>query len=86
MDTAWNRQSGFGLFVVLPNAFYPIRWSFRNDLNSFFSNILCNCRVNKEEFDEMYSLANKARSKIRAFIKYLKQGSKNEDRGTKNDE
>lgn len=32
--------------------------------------------ITKEEFDEIYSLASKARSKIGAFIKYLKQGTK----------
>jgi four helix bundle protein len=44
--------------------------------------------ITKEEFDEMYSLADKARSKIGAFIKYLKQGTKtkNEERRTKNQE
>ena len=44
--------------------------------------------ITKEEFDEMYSLANKARSRIGAFIKYLKRGTKtkNEERRTKNQE
>jgi len=32
--------------------------------------------ITKDEFDEIYSLASKARSKIGAFIKYLKQGTK----------
>ncbi|MBE9595079.1 MAG: four helix bundle protein [Proteobacteria bacterium] len=32
--------------------------------------------VSQEEFDEIYSMAGKARSKIGGFIKYLKQGTK----------
>jgi hypothetical protein len=27
--------SGFGYFVVVSNAFYPIWWPFHNDLNTF---------------------------------------------------
>ncbi len=38
--------------------------------------------ITKKEFDEIYSLAGKVRSKIGAFIKYLKQRTKNQ--GQKN--
>ena len=40
--------------------------------------------ITKKEFDEIYLLANKARSKIGAFIKYLKQRTKNEEQRTRN--
>jgi four helix bundle protein len=42
--------------------------------------------VTTNEFDTIYSLADKARSKIGAFMKYLKQGTKNQARGTKTNE
>jgi four helix bundle protein len=34
--------------------------------------------ITKKEFDEIYSLASKVKSKIGAFIKYLKQRTKND--------
>jgi four helix bundle protein len=42
--------------------------------------------ITKEEFDAIYSLADKARSKTGAFIKYLKQTTKNQERRTRNQE
>jgi four helix bundle protein len=35
--------------------------------------------ITQKEFDEIYSLASKVKSKIGAFIKYLKQRTKNEE-------
>jgi four helix bundle protein len=40
--------------------------------------------VTMEEFDAIYSLADKARCKTGAFIKYLKQTTKNKAQRTKN--
>jgi four helix bundle protein len=40
--------------------------------------------VSKGEFDEIYSAAGKARSKIGAFIRYLKQRTTNEEQRTRN--
>ena len=40
--------------------------------------------ISRSEFDEFYSLAGKARSKTRAFIKYLKQSTRNQERSTTN--
>lgn len=40
--------------------------------------------ITMKEFDEIYSLASKAKSKAGAFIKYLKQRTKHNERGTKN--
>jgi four helix bundle protein len=66
-----------------------------SELQSEFYVALDQEYITKEEFDEIYSLASKARSKIGAFIKYLKQGTKtkneerrtkNQERGTKNDD
>jgi hypothetical protein len=71
---------------------------FKSVILNFFQNLITlqsemyvsldNNYITKEEFDEMYSVADKARSKIGAFIKYLKQGTKtkNEERRTKNQE
>lgn len=42
--------------------------------------------VTMEEFDLIYSLADKARSKTGAFIKYLKQTTRNQERTTKHEE
>jgi four helix bundle protein len=39
--------------------------------------------VTMEEFDAIYSLADKARSKTGAFIKYLKQTTKNKEQRTR---
>jgi len=47
-----------------------------SELQSEFYVALDQEYITKEEFDEIYSLASKARSKIGAFIKYLKQGTK----------
>ena len=38
--------------------------------------------ISRNEFDAIYSIADKARSKIGAFIKYLKQATKNKERRT----
>ena len=40
--------------------------------------------ISRNEFDAIYSIADKARSKIGAFIKYLKQATKNQEQSTKN--
>jgi four helix bundle protein len=42
--------------------------------------------ISKSEFDEIYSSADKARSKIGAFIRYLKQPTTHEERRTKSQE
>ena len=47
-----------------------------SELQSEFYVALDQEYVSQEEFDEIYSMAGKARSKIGGFIKYLKQGTK----------
>ena len=42
--------------------------------------------ISRNEFDAIYSIVDKARSKIGAFIKYLKQRTKNEETKTQNSE
>lgn len=42
--------------------------------------------ISRNEFDAIYSIADKARSKIGSFIKYLKQRTKNEEPRTQNNE